>query len=210
MKRNEFVTADYHFGHRAIIQYSERPFVTVPEMDEALIGAWNRKVPIGATVYFIGDFSFHKQDKTREIRSRLNGTIRHIRGNHDRLKRALYEEMFEWVRDYYESKTEDGIKVIMSHYPFLTWNGSHHNSWSLHGHCHGSLQRTEDLVAEALRVAGFKDAALFVENKFKVHPRRLDVGVDTHPEYEPYSFEEILEKMAGRGRQVIDHHGMRE
>jgi calcineurin-like phosphoesterase family protein len=71
----------------------------------------------------------------------------------------------------------------MSHYPMLTWNAGHYGSWMFHGHSHGFLRDTGE--------------------------NRIDVGVDTHPNLEPYSFDEILEKMQGRKFRGFDHHGTR-
>jgi len=184
MKDNEFVTADLHLGHRAMLRkgYGERPFTDVDEMNDGIIKIWNCKVPAsGAVVYIIGDISFLNNERTEELLWQLNGTLRVIRGNHDRKnsKRAL-EENCEWVKDYYESKTEAGIKVCMFHYPLLTWNQSHHGSWHLHGHCHGNL----------IHEGG----------------RRLDVGLDTHPNLEPYSYDEIADLMAAKQFVAVDHH----
>ena len=48
MKTNEYITADTHFGHKAMITYANRPFRFVDQMDDAMIAAWNAKVPPGA------------------------------------------------------------------------------------------------------------------------------------------------------------------
>ena len=55
MKPNEFVTSDLHLGHSAIIEYEERPFASVEEMDEQIVQAWNAKIPEGSVVYLLGD-----------------------------------------------------------------------------------------------------------------------------------------------------------
>jgi calcineurin-like phosphoesterase family protein len=213
MQPNEFISSDTHFGHANIIEYARRPFPERPDytagleakvhkgtatqdeikswkrwlrqnvqkMDEELIRRWNAKVPQGAVVYHLGDFGFMDPDKLVSLIKRLNGTIRLIRGNHDKvLKHKKVRECFEWVREYYESKTKDGTKIVMCHYPFMTWNGSHRGAWNLHGHCHGSLKDTGG--------------------------RRLDVGVDTHPNHEPYSFYEVQAFMRNREHQPVDHH----
>ncbi len=39
-----FFTADTHFGHKNIIEYCQRPFIDVEEMNEAHIDNWNRTV----------------------------------------------------------------------------------------------------------------------------------------------------------------------
>jgi calcineurin-like phosphoesterase family protein len=205
MKQGEYITSDTHFGHTNIIKYSNRPFENVDEMNEQLIARWNAKIPPGSIVYHLGDFAFMKrEDRIIELAKRLNGTIRLVMGNHDRLKGKV-RDCFEWVRPYYESKTDDGIKVTMCHYPFMTWNKSHRNSWSLHGHCHGNLQTYPNMIAEMLASKGFDEASLLVLAEFGTEPRRLDVGVDTN-NYEPYSFDEIKAIMETRGHVVIDHH----
>jgi len=185
---NEFITADTHYGHGNVIRYSGRPFANAEEMDEALIRAWNDKVPENGTVYHLGDVSFYRdRKKTIEILRRLNGTKRLIKGNHDKKLHGDVAACFEWVKDYYEARGPNKVKVIMCHYPFLTWNGSHRETWSLHGHCHGSLNPPSP-VGEM---------------------RRMDVGVDNHPDYAPFSWDEITRFMAKKGGANVDHHVQR-
>ena len=44
-------TSDLHLGHRAVINFQDRPFGTVEEMNEALIKNWNFLVAKNDTVY---------------------------------------------------------------------------------------------------------------------------------------------------------------
>ena len=48
-------TADTHFDHANIIRFCNRTFASVEEMNEALIGNWNRKVHANDTVFIMGD-----------------------------------------------------------------------------------------------------------------------------------------------------------
>lgn len=186
MQPGEFVTSDTHFGHANVIKYSNRPFASAEEMDRELIARWNAKVPKNAVVYHLGDFAFSRPGRVHQILNQLHGRIRLVRGNHDRVldKDKSLVPRFEWVRDYYESKTPDGTKVVMCHYAFLVWNKSHYGSWNLHGHSHGNL----------------KDEGI----------RRMDIGVDTHYNYEPYSFYEIRDAMEKRTFKGVDHHQERQ
>lgn len=127
--------------------------------------------------------AFSKPGPYLGILSRLNGNICLIKGNHDRLKPEV-RDRFCWVKDYYESKTEDGRKIVMCHYPFLTWNKAHHGAWMLHGHSHGNLRAPETT--------------------------RMDVGIDTRDDFAPYSFDEIEKIMSKRSYLIVDHHKPRK
>ena len=178
---NVWFTSDPHFGHSNIIKYCERPFSNVKEMDETLVRNWNAVVQPNDHVYLLGDVCFLRPDAAKKLLSRLLGRIHLVRGNHDK-ERFLTEcsGRFEWIKDYFEL-THEKQKIIMSHFPFLTWNKSHHGSWSLHGHCHGNLPDDP-------------------------HARRIDVGVDCH-NFAPISFHEVKRIMAKKTFKPVDHHG---
>jgi calcineurin-like phosphoesterase family protein len=84
-----YFTSDTHFGHAKIIQYCNRPFSSVEEMDAEMIRRWNEVVTSSDTVIHLGDFAITGKDKTREYRSRLNGRIILILGNHDRSQSSM-------------------------------------------------------------------------------------------------------------------------
>ena len=79
----EYVTSDLHFGHTNIIEYENRPFKDVEQMNNYLIEIWNEKVKVDDIVYILGDFSWYNGIKTNEILEKLNGQKILIRGNHD-------------------------------------------------------------------------------------------------------------------------------
>lgn len=204
MQPNEFICADYHFYHKKISEFSGRPWTTdVLEMNEQLIQRWNRKVPKGANVYFLGDFSFHPNVKVNcELIDRLHGRIHFIRGNHDKglLRKKEITSKFVWVKDRHESKTIDNKTIVMDHYPHLVWNKGHHGSWMLHGHSHGSIPDEMPMMRHGKVVFDDKGEVIYMKTT------RLDIGVDMHPEYEPFSYAEIAERMEGREYNTIDHH----
>lgn len=175
-----YFTADLHFGHAKVIGYSHRPFQSVEEMDTELIGRWNARVKPADRIYVLGDFSFHRNERTREILDELQGQIHLVLGNHDKGLNATTRDRFDSVAAYKELRIE-GQKLVLLHYAMLTWNEAHYGSWHLHGHSHGTL-----------RSQGFT--------------RRADVGVDCW-NYAPVSFEEIAAQMATRQYVAEDHHG---
>tara|TARA_R100000656_G_scaffold122253_2_gene97747 strand:- start:962 stop:1534 length:573 start_codon:yes stop_codon:yes gene_type:complete len=180
-----FVTSDLHFFHKNVVAYCNRPW-TIEEQTEQLIQRWNAKVGVNDIVYHLGDFAFvnRKQiQKVLGVLDQLNGDKRFIMGNHD--SRTMWREIEQlhlgsiaWVKDYH-SMVIDGHKVIMSHYPFASWDRMHHGSFMLHGHCHGSYQGDGKI---------------------------LDVGIDNHPEHQVWSWEEIKAFMDTREIVSVDHH----
>lgn len=87
-----FIIADTHFGHEKIIQYCNRPFSSVEEMDEYMIERWNRTVSKSDTVLHLGDFAWGNKEYIRSILARLNGKKLLIMGNHDHHPEKFYRE----------------------------------------------------------------------------------------------------------------------
>lgn len=48
-----FFTSDFHFGHKNIIRYDNRPFLSVEEMDAEIVRRWNAKVSPDDIVYIL-------------------------------------------------------------------------------------------------------------------------------------------------------------
>ena len=185
MNNNVFMTSDLHFFHKNIVQYCGRPW-TFEEQTEQLISRWNSRVGEYDDVYHLGDFAFasRKQyDQVVEIIKRLNGNIHFIRGNH--CDAELWEMIEQtrlphvvWIKDYAKIRVQ-GQKVILSHYPYVTWDSAHHGSWHCFGHTHGSFE-------------GFG--------------KSMDVGIDAHPDFQVFSWDEICAKMSTKEYHQLDHH----
>lgn len=173
-------TSDTHFGHTNIIKYCNRPFQSAQEMDEKMIAKWNARVKPDDLVYHIGDFSLVRdRDQVENYIRRLTGHIHLVHGNHDRQQVLDARGFASRPTPYKEIKVGEQ-KIILCHYAFKVWNGSHRGSWNLHGHSHGNLDRD------------FKR-------------KQLDVGVDCW-NYQPISFEEIQQEMAKHKSESVDHH----
>ncbi len=107
-----FIVSDTHFRHSNIIKYCNRPFHSVGEMNEQLIHKWNSVVSPEDTVYHVGDFGFGDMS---EFRSRLNGTVHLIQGNHDS---SITWNTFDFAsRSKYRLLDVGGLKVLLIHFP---------------------------------------------------------------------------------------------
>ena len=180
-------TSDQHFGHENIIQYTDRPYINVSEMDEDLIEKWNSVVSQWDVVYHLGDFTLGDVIMARRYFGELNGTVNILNNSwhHDKrwieshdccttksgsavlLKDSLKVlEMGELSKDGYQ------FVITLCHYPISMWDRKHYGAWHLHGHSH---------------------------NKYQAEGKILDVGVDSAiewlGEYRPFNLSEIIEIM---------------
>lgn len=176
-----YYISDTHFGHKNIIRYDNRPFRKVDEMDAALISRWNDMVSDDDTVYVLGDFSWHREEKTLEILDSLSGHKVLIKGNHDRVSPKIARK-FDKVYDYLDI-SDNGTRVIMSHYPMPFWNGQFRNSVHLYGHVHNSSQWN---VCESLRRE--------LKALYDIPMQMINVGcMMTYVNYIPRTLNELLE-----------------
>ena len=127
-----FFTSDEHYGHDRIIEYCQRPFKDVEEMNEVLIAKHNQVVGKNDITVHAGDFGwFKKEADAQKIIKRLYGSHIFIKGSHD-----------HWLPDsakFMWRKMIDGQFVVVCHYAMRTWERAHHGSWQLYGHSHGTL-----------------------------------------------------------------------
>lgn len=143
---NVFFTSDTHYAHANICgpnvsQWDKgyRDFESLTEMNDEIVDSINTNVQENDTLYHLGDWSFGGKHKIEEFRKRIRcRNIILIFGNHDHHIRKEFRHLFTRSYDFLETYI-NGQFIIMSHYALRVWQKSHHGSWHLFGHSHGSL-----------------------------------------------------------------------
>lgn len=199
-----YFSSDWHGFHKNLIRGTSswedkkacRDFETIEEHNKTLINNINNKVSWDSILYFLGDWSFGGIDNVWKLRDQINcQTIHFVAGNHDHHQRenrivkteAGFKNLQSLFTTYNEilSKKIGGQQMTLCHYALRSWEKASKGSWNLHGHNHGGLPDYE--------INGVK-------------MRTLDVGIDCHPNFEPFSFAEIQEIMDKRGFFKEGHH----
>lgn len=191
-------TSDWHFGHRNVINYCNRPYADVDTMTKAMIKIWNDTVKPDDIVYFIGDFSLNPK-WSKVITPQLNGRKIMIPGNHDACFRATpkvdtpqciadthkrYGRMIKaYMNDGWEAieqtmllQLHNGITILMSHLPYASEDGQKYD------------RRYQEFKP--------KDEGLYLlhghlHSKYRKFGRMIDVGIDG--DMKLYSEDDIIE-----------------
>ena len=139
-----YFTADLHFGHSNIIDFCDRPFNDIADMNRILISNWNSRVTNDDHVYIVGDLFYGGRDaaglrEATETVSKLNGILHLVAGNHDMpyLKNMDYHYLFADV-DHLRYLSHEGANIFLCHYPLAEWSGYYRGSWHIYGHIHNA------------------------------------------------------------------------
>lgn len=194
MKPRYFFSGDHHFWHKNIIrpEYSNRkPFMgedgpDIEAMNKKMIADWQATVSENDVVCYAGDLCFGGYKKSLNLIEQLTGKFLYVRGNHDNkaVLRALEDSGKLLAPITYLKELEiEGQHIVLTHCAHKVWFNSHHGSWNLFGHSHGSL---------------------------KEEGKQMDVGVDAIAAkglgYIPVPFEYVRGILDSRKRHVVDHH----
>jgi len=126
-----YVTSDLHLEHSNIIEYCDRPYEDVDQMNADLISNWNNRVEKEDVVIFLGDLVFGGKDEIVSYIDKLNGNILFIQGNHDDV-----DASFPFPVCQSTTIEHSGIEFFCSHYPENVPDGA--NWWHLYGHVHNN------------------------------------------------------------------------
>lgn len=186
-KHKLFFTSDLHYGHanicRATSKWLEgyRDFDSLEEMNETIVNNINKYVKEDDYLFNLGDLVFGDKSNLIDLVNKINCKNVYITyGNHDYLltngkplninKNINPKSLFSKC-DHQFNLSVNKKHIVLGHFPFAVWDGSHYGSWNLHGHCHGTFKDTK--------------------------PNQLDVGIDSayaiFGEYKPFSYYEINE-----------------
>lgn len=180
------ISSDYHLKHKNVLIYDNRPFATIEEHDAKIIENHNSVVKVDDDFFFGGDFCFDKSKaRIEELIQQLNGNKYFIKGNHDHKDIVkIYEKYGTYLGEQTlikvgESKST-AQSIVLNHFALRVWNKSHHGTWMLYGHSHGSLDHTP-------------------------WGKSMDVGIMMN-NYFPFDFYQIKEIMDKRIIHEVDHH----
>ncbi len=167
-----------------------RDFETLDEMNEAIINNINEVVGPNDVLIHLGDWSFGGFENVEIFRRRIVcGEIHLVFGNHDHhieKNKENCQKLFVTTRNFLRLEYQGGTIEAM-HYPISSWNNLRKGRIHLHGHSH-------------------------LPNDMKIsHGRRMDIGMDGHPEFRPYDLVEeciIPLKNLPVGSELghLDHH----
>ena len=195
VSNNIWFTSDTHYAHnnicrgvtnwkhddQEILNKATRDFPDLEAMNSALITNINDCVGAEDWLIHCGDWSFDGVDKIQEFRDQINcKNIVLILGNHDhhiQNNKNDVRKLFTHVAHYEEmniTRTSDKQKLVLCHYPIVSWNNMRVGAFMIHGHQH------------------LKGDWRFGDG------RRMDVGICGSPEFRPYHIEEIVEIMEPR------------
>ena len=150
MKR--FYIADWHYDHKNILHFDNRPFLTVEEMNQELIRRWNEVVSPEDIVYVLGDMFWCKPKEGIPVLDQLKGQKFLIKGNHDQANDAEFRKRFVKITEYLEVEDE-GRKIVLCHYPIPCFKNHFYGWYHLYGHVHTSfeynmMEHTKRLMTE--------------------------------------------------------------
>lgn len=201
--------SDLHWAHKNVINYCNRPYSSVEEMNEAIVNNWNAVVKSEDIVYVLGDLCLNPKWADLFV-PQLNGTKILIPGNHDAqfawkgkvqkgLTRALEVQGFKEVHQTLKITLKDGKKALLSHLPYSSPEGTkyddryieyrpvqkHSTDNLLHGHVHCRYVKFNNMI---------------------------DVGFDH--QFRPYSEDEIIELLNDPRdfipSRITDHYKFRD
>jgi calcineurin-like phosphoesterase family protein len=197
-----WVMSDPHYSHKNICRgttnwrtqdgklpfENTRDFKNLEHMNSTIVNNINNYVMPNDILICLGDWSFGGYDKIREFWDRLScKNIHLVLGNHD----EHIEKNKDGVQGLFKSVSHYNTLLIkehtfrLMHYPISSWDGLKKGHMHLHGHCH-----------------------LPTNQRFG-KGKRMDVGMDGHPEFRPYNINECISLLKNReisSEIEKDHH----
>lgn len=191
-ERNIFFCSDPHYSHKNIIKNlstwesgANRDFESISHHNDTLINNINNTVGKDDVLFILGDVAFGGFENVAEFMKRIVCNEVHlILGNHDKhikSNRNNINNCFTTVNTRVEVFIDDDM-FVLDHYPIREWENCWRGAYHLYGHQHN------------LTSTRFSNG----DN------RSMDVGFDGHPEFRPYSLNEIYDLL--KNKSYKSHH----
>ncbi len=175
-------SSDLHLDHINIIRYSNRPFATVTEMNDALLTYHNERVKVSDHWWYLGDATMRRGNRQNQewfisLMKKFNGhKSRFFLGNHDHFPTKTYLEAgFEEIQATH--KFDD---IVFSHIPIHPKSLSGVKA-NVHGHTHASPDIDPNLTID-------------IHERVRIQPY-VNICVEK-TNYAPITLEDIKERIA--------------
>lgn len=127
-----YVIGDHHFNHENIIEYADRPFESVTDMNTSMQNRWKDTVSQNDPILHMGDVAFTSESMTAEdYLSNLPGNPTLLLGNHDD---QINAEKFQYLCVEQTTIQHQGYRFYCTHRPENV--PSDWTEWVIHGHVH--------------------------------------------------------------------------
>ena len=152
-----FITSDFHFGHKKILE-TERfaRFKTIEDHDEFIVKFFEdicRKMKQEDTFWFLGDFGRPSEEHVKRMKraaSETYGKCLAILGNHDKEEeQELMDQIFDHVYDVPQFVNR---RLVLSHEPFPQMAPV----LNVSGHLHGSTLDLTNYLCASIHVANYQ------------------------------------------------------
>lgn len=198
-----FFTSDTHWHHKNIcrgvsnwpVTHKTRNYPDLETMNEHIIRNINNTVGQEDWLVHLGDWSFGGFDNIKNFRNRIickniilviGNHDHHVENNRDNCQSLFYKTTHYTKLEIQHNKPGKIDNFVLMHYPITSWNEMGKGMKHLFGHVHLS------------------------PNNRVMPGRSMDVGMDGHPDFRPYSIEEInilLRNQPIKGNVLPnDHH----
>lgn len=137
-----WVWSDLHFGHKNIIEFSDRPYPDIPTMNQHLVENFNDYVGEDDISIWVGDVAFMNDAAANELLDQCNGYKILVVGNHDFDHKRLKKLNFDEVHLLYTIEHPD-VDLVFTHYPIE--EGLPVPYINVHGHVHNTKYKFETL-----------------------------------------------------------------
>lgn len=194
-----YFTSDLHFGHAKVIEYCNRPYSSVEEMNEKLISNWNEIVRPEDEVIVVGDFAMSFR-YVESVTNRLMGRKILVLGNHDfphnaHKKSKHKENQDKWTQAYLDNGWAEihmkmelnlpGVGLVnVSHLPYVGG---------------GDSGPEERYTKHRLENDGKWLICGHVHKNWEIKNKQLNVGVDVW-DMKPVSEEEVVKTILCKGK----------
>lgn len=203
-KKKIYFTSDWHIGHKAVIEFSKRPFRDVDHMSRVLVNNYNSTVGSQDICYFLGDMGMTSGEEIKKVIKQLHGTKILVQGNHDKKGRQFWMDCgFVAVQNAASIVIAKNM-VTMSHCPLVgvfredttdMRGASPGENWHKERR-HGPFYSVPDFGQFHLH--GHTHAPNRGKSKVKLD-KQWDIGVDGN-NYRPVSISQVESWIAKYGR----------